>query len=410
MTTQLQQLQRVVAHAYDHAPAFRDKMDQAGVKPADIQSLADLQRIPITKKDEVVAMQKEKPPFGGLLAVPPTEVTHICMSPGPLYEAIGKEKASSVAFAEGFAASDLIAGDVVMNTFSYHLVPAGLMVDEALCNMGATVVPTGVGNTDLQVKIMMDLRANGYVGTPSFLMTLLKRAEELGLPRQALPMRKALFSAEPLPPSLRKSFEEEYSIHTTNAYATAELGLLGYDCQARTGWHVPESVIVEITDPATGEPLGPGQVGEVTVTAFDLTFPLIRFAVGDLSAWAPGDCPCGRASSRLVGWLGRVGDAVKVRGMFVHPTQLAEAMQRTPHVVAYQAVITRSAVRDEFTLKVELSDDMPSPEKNLHTSLLTAIPEAVQALCRVSVDKVAVVERGSISADAKKIVDERKWE
>jgi len=405
MSTLLSQLQRVVSHAYEHAPIYREKMDKVGIKPADIRSLADLPRIPITKKDEVVALQKERPPFGGLLAVSPREVTHIFMSPGPIYEPVGRERASAAAFAEGLAASGIGQGDVVLNTFSYHLVPAGLMVDEALCNMGATVVPAGVGNTDLQVKAMMDLKANAYVGTPSFLMTLLKRAEEMGIGRQALPIRKALFSAEPLPPSLRQSFEQDYGIYTTNAYATAELGLLGYDCQARTGWHVPAGVIIEITDPATGEPLGPGQVGEVTVTAFDLTFPLIRYAVGDLSAWAMGDCPCGRASPRLVGWLGRVGDAVKVRGMFVHPSQLAEAMKQVPEVATYQAVITRPAHRDELTLRVELVTEAPDQD-----ALREAIGKAVQALCRVSVDKVEFVARGAIPPEAKKIVDERKWE
>lgn len=404
MSTLLSQLQRIVAHAYEHAPTFREKMDKAGIKPADIRSLADLPRLPITKKDEVVALQKERPPFGGLLAVPLEEVTHIFVSPGPIYEPVGKERASA-AFAEGLTAAGIGKGDVVLNTFSYHLVPAGLMVDEALCNMGATVLPTGVGNTDLQVKVMMDLKANAYVGTPSFLMTLLKRAEEMGIPRQALPMRKALFSAEPLPPSLRQSFEQDYGIRTTNAYATAELGLLGYDCEARSGWHVPTGIIIEITDPATGEPLGPGQVGEVTVTAFDFTFPLIRYAVGDLSAWAVGDCPCGRTSPRLVGWLGRVGDAVKVRGMFVHPSQLAEAMKQVPQVAAYQAVVTRPAHRDELTLRVELAAEVPDL-----AAVQETIGKAVQALCRVSVDKVEFVARGAIPPEAKKIVDERKWE
>ncbi|MBI4758568.1 MAG: AMP-binding protein [Chloroflexi bacterium] len=397
-------LQEIVAYAYERAPAVREKLERAGAKPGEIRTVADLARIPVTKKDDLVALQKAAPPFGGFLAVPPQSLKHVFFSPGPLYDPQGAEEDLARAAAKAFHAAGFGPGDIVINAFSYHLVPAGLLLDGALQALGATVVPTGVGNTDLQVKIMVDLRATGYVGTPSFLLTLLKRAEELGIPRPVLPLKRALFTAEPLPPSLRKAFEEDYGLATANAYATAELGLLGYECSQKSGFHIPAEVIVEITDPATGEPLGPGEPGEVVVTTFNRTYPLVRFGTGDLSAYTAEPCPCGRTSARLVAILGRVGDAVKVRGMFVHPTQLAEALSRFPEVARYQGVVTRLEHRDLFTLRVELGAEGADRQ-----ALSEGIQAQVRALCRVGLDRLEWMALGTIPAEAKKLVDERTW-
>jgi phenylacetate-CoA ligase len=401
-----ERLQAIICHAYDNAPGFRRIMDQAGITPDDVQTVADLERVPVTSKDRLIQLQQEDPPFGGFLAVPPSQLTHIFMSPGPLYDPEGPEEVSAQAAAEAFHAAGFGPDDIVINTFMYHLVPAGLLLDQALRSLGCTVVPTGVGNTDLQVKIMLDLKVTGYVGTPSFLMTLIQKAEESGLNfKEQFALKRALFTAEPYPPSLRQTFEGTYGLSTSQAYGTADLGLVAYECEAAAGLHFSDEVIVEIVDSATGRRLGPGQAGEIVVTTFSRTYPLIRFGTGDLSAYTDEPCSCGRTSPRLIAIMGRVGDAVKVRGMFVHPNQIRAAVARFPAIARAQGVITRPAHRDEFTLKVELSD--PEADKDALSKDLSA---AVKEICRVSVDNIIFVEPGTIPADARGIVDERTWE
>lgn len=400
------QLTQFVKHAYTHAPAVKRIFDDAGVTPDDVKTVADLERVPVTSKDTLAQLQREQPPFGGFLAADPRSLKHIYLSPGPLYEPHGEEEALVRVAADIFRIAGFQRGDVVLNTLSYHLVPAGLLLDGALQRVGACVVPAGVGNTELQVKIMLDLKVNGYAGTPSFLMTLIKKAEELGLRfKEQFALHHTLFTAEPYPPSLRAQFEGIYGLKTTNVYATAELGFLAYDCEQKSGLHLADDVIIELVDPATGKRTGPGEPGEVVVTTFNATYPIIRLGTGDLAAYTDEPCPCGRPSLRLTGLLGRVGDAVKVRGMFVHPNQLKMAIAKFPAITRVQGVVTRPETRDEFSLMVELAEEVADRE-----ALRRGLHSAVRELCRVGVDRIDFVLPGTIAPDAKMIVDHRQWD
>lgn len=399
------ELARFVKHAYANAPAVRKIFDAAGISPKDIKTVADLDRVPVTSKDRLVELQRELPPFGGFLAADPKRLKHIFLSPGPLYEPHGAEKAVTRVAGDLFRIAGFKRGDVVLNTLSYHLVPAGLLLDGGLQRVGATVVPSGVGNTELQVKMMLDLNITGYAGTPSFLMTILKKAEEMGINvKEQLALRRALFTAEPYPPSLRAQFEGVYGFKTLNVYATAELGFLAYDCAAQQGLHFADGVVVQVSDPATAKHVAAGEAGQVVVTTFNETYPTLRLGTGDLAIYMDAPCACGNAAPRLM-LVGRVGDAVKVRGMFVHPNQLKAAMSRFPAIARGQGIITRPDVRDDFTLRVELADQGVDCD-----ALTQGLSAAVREVCRVGVDKIEFVSAGTIAADAKAMVDERKWE
>jgi len=398
------ELARFVKSVYATTPAVKKIFDDAGIKPADIKRVADLERVPVTTKDQLVEMQKAAPPFAGFLNTNAKKLKHIFLSPGPLYEPHGAEKALVKTAAQVFRIAGFQRGDIVLNTLSYHLVPAGLLLDAGLQAVGATVVPSGVGNTELQVKMMLDLRVNGYAGTPSFLMTIIKKAEEMGLDfKKSFALTHTLFTAEPYPPSLRAEFHGKYGLKTLNAYATAELGFLAYDCDAQQGLHFADGVIVQVCDPTTGLPVQAGEAGQVVVTTFNETYPTIRLGTGDLAVYLDAPCTCGCTTPRLM-LVGRVGEAVKVRGMFVHPNQLKAAAAKFPAIARVQAIVTRpDNVRDTLTLNVELAQADVDREK-----LSREFAEAVRGLIRVSVDQVEFVP--AIAADAKMIVDERKWE
>jgi phenylacetate-CoA ligase len=405
-------LKHIIQHAYANAPAVKEIMDRAGVSPDDVQGVADLDKIPVTSKDRLVELQAADPPFGGFLAVPPTQLKRIYFSPGPLYDPQGSKEDLTQAAAEALEAAGWGPGDIVLNSLSYHLVPAGLLLDEALTALGITVIPGGVGMSQLQVKMMLDLQVTGYVGTPSFLATLIEEAKKMGADtkrpldfKEAFALRSALVTAEPLPPSLRQRFEEEYGIKVVNAYGTADLGLLGYECSAGSGFHVPGGLIVQVVDPETGASLGPGAVGEIVATTFNETYPLIRFGTGDLAFYTDEACACGRSSKRLVALVGRAGEAVKVRGMFVHPNQVRFAIGNFPAVARTQAVVTRPEHRDELVFRVELADENVDRDQ-----LATALGEALRAACRVKADRIEFVEPGTIPSGAKVILDQRTWD
>lgn len=394
------ELARLVKHAYAHAPAIKKIFDDAQIKPGEIKRVADLERVPVTSKDKLARMQQENPPFGGFLAVKPRRLKHIFLSPGPLYEPHGAEKALVKTAGQVFKLAGFKRGDIALNTLSYHLVPAGLLLDAGLRAAGATVVPSGVGNTELQVKMMLDLRVTGYAGAPSFLMTIIKKAEEMGLNfKEKFVLRHALFTAEPYPPSLRQQFEGVYGLETLNAYATAELGFLAYDDETKTCLRFAEGVVVEIVDPQTGKRVGAREPGEVVVTTFNETYPIIRLGTGDMAIYADD-------SFQTMMLVGRVGEAVKVRGMFVHPNQLKLAMSKFPAIARVQGVVTRpDNVRDHFKIKVELAQPIGEPD-----ALSTSFANVVRDLCRVGVDQVEFISAGSLAADAKVMVDDRKWE
>ena len=399
-----ERLTHIIQHAYANAPAVKSILDAAGVSPDDIQTLADLDKIPVTSKDKVVELQAADPPFGGFLAVPLDTLQHVFLSPGPLYEPSADESAMMDTIRDMFAIAGFTAGDVVINTFGYHLIPTGLALDQVLTQIGATVIPAGVGNADLQVKMMLDLGVTAYIGTPSWLMALIQKAEERGLDFGQFSLRKALVSAEPLPPALRQTFVEKYGLSVTNAYGTADLGFLAYNTEGGLPMRLVRTPIIQVVNPETGQSAGPGETGEVVVTTFNETYPLIRLGTGDLAINldpAPGES---RQEERSIILVGRVGDAVKVRGMFVHPNQLRFALAQIPGIARAQAVVARPENRDELTLRVVLADEAADRD-----ALITGLSTAVQSTCRVRPDRIEFVAADAIAEGARLILDERTW-
>jgi phenylacetate-CoA ligase len=398
-------LAETVAYAYRHAPAVKKLLDKAGVAPGDIRAVKDLEKLPVTRKTDLLELQGAALPFGGILTAPPENVERVFISPGPIYE---MQPSSVKWFAKSFWAAGVRKGDVVINTFTYHMSPAGILFHEAIRDCGATVVVAGTGNTDLQIQIMKDLRVTGFVGTPSFLNTVIKRAEEMGHNvKKDFFIKRAWFTGEMLPPSLRKSFEKGYSIDTFQAYAVTEPGgAIAYECHQKNGMHLMDEYVTEIVDPETGRQLGAGEVGEIVTTQLqNKDWGLIRFGTGDLSAYITEPCPCGRTAYRITGIVGRAGDAVKVRGMFIVAKQAEQAIMGFRQVAKYLLIVGRSQHRDEMTLKVELRDSGIDREK-----LTIDINNRFQDICRIKIDKVEFVSAGTIDEKQQGIKDERKWE
>jgi len=397
MSDQLnQKLQQTLTHLYTHAPGFKKRLDDAGLTPADLQSVADLSRLPVLRKDDLIELQKQDPPFGGMLAVPLGNLRRVFQSPGPINEP-EPETADAGNWAPGLQAAGFKAGDVAINAFGYHLTPAGASLEDGLRTLGCVVIPGGIGNQEQQIQACASFAASGYVGLPSYLKALLDKADELGY---TLNINKAFVLAEPLPPSLRQELKER-GVAVYQAYGTAECGNLGYECEAINGWHIPDDVIVQICDINSGEPLPYGESGEVVVTLLHEHYAIVRFGVGDLSSIIAEPCACGRTSLRLNGWQGRVGAATKVRGMFLHPKQLGDMMARFSDVIAYQAVITRAEHKDFLALHVVLAPSANS----------AALPAAIQQTARDTIKfrlEVEVVD--ALPANAPPIRDERTWE
>jgi phenylacetate-CoA ligase len=395
-----------VRHAYENAPATRRKMDSAGVKPAEVRDVADLAGIPLTRKADLKSIQKLELPFGGLAAVPPRAMRRIYVSPGPTYDPEGKEE-THWRWEKAFVAAGFRPHDIVQNTFMYHFSPAGLMFDEGLIRIGCTVIPAGVGNTEMQAQVMRDLAVTGYVGTPSFLMTILEKGKEMGIvPGDGLSLQVALVAAEMLPESLRKRFQEEFGIQVRQAYGTADAGSLGYECFEAKGMHIPDEIVLELVDPATGEQIGPGKIGEVVVTLPNATYPLVRFATGDLSISTNDPCPCGRTSARLLRIVGRVDQVTKVKGVFVHPEQVMEIERKLPEVASLQLVIDRVGHEDMMMIQAVLAEgESPSDELPLRTR----ISEIAREVTRLK-GEVVFVEETDLAEKEKKIIDKRKWE
>jgi phenylacetate-CoA ligase len=403
-TSQTERLRHIIQHAYAQAPAVREILDAAGISPDDVQTLADLAKIPVTSKDRLAELQAADPPFGGFLAVPLDTLQHVFFSPGPLYEPSAGESAVMDTVREVFGIAGFGAGDVVLNAFGYHLIPTGLALDQVLTEIGATVIPAGVGNAGLQLKMMLDLGVTGYIGTPSWLMALIEKAEENSLDFSQFSLSKVLVSAEPLPPALRQAFVESYGLSVTNAYGTAELGFLACNTEGGLPMRLLGMPIIQVVNPETGLTANPGETGEVVVTTFNETYPLIRLGTGDLAVNmdpAPGES---RQEERSIILVGRVGDAVKVRGMFVHPNQLRFALGQVAGVARAQAVVTRPENRDELTLRV-VADESAD-----HEALTNGLGIAVQSACRVQVDRVEFIAADALGEDAQAILDERRWE
>jgi phenylacetate-CoA ligase len=394
-----------MTHTYRHSPVVKKLFDDAGVKPDQILEFKDFERLPITRKTDLMEMQKANPPYGGFIAMPVENVERLFISPGPIYEI---QPSRFKWFGKAFWAAGFRKGDVAINTFTYHMSPAGILFHEGIRDCGATVVVAGTGNTDLQIQIMRDVKVTAFVGTPSYLMTVIKRAEDMNLNiKKDFFLKRAWFTGEMLPPSLRKIFENDYAIDTYQTYAVTEPGgALAYECKYKNGMHFMDEYITEIVDPETGKQLDDGQVGEIVTTQLhNKNWGLFRFGTGDLSYFDAGPCPCGRTTPRLQGIIGRTGDAVKVRGMFIVAKQADQAIIGFKQIARYQLIVGRRQHRDEMVLKVELKDRSADQNK-----LSLDINTKFQDLCRIKIDSFEFVAPGIIADKAPGLVDERKWE
>jgi len=397
-------LREFVQYTYNHSRAIKGKLEAAKIKPGEIKTIDDLQRLPITTKFDLVEMQKANLPFGGFEGVSLNKMRRIYILPGLIYEP-GEWEYWDTRWAEAMYACGFRPGDIVQNTFNYHMWPFAFMLDESLRMLGCTTVPTGVGNTQMQVKIMHQLKVTGYVGTPSFLMSIAERAEamEFDLGKD-FSLKVGFVGAEMLPETLRQRLEGDFGMTIRQCYGTVDVGCLGYECIEKRGMHVPDDVIVEIVDRDTGNRVPNGSPGEVVATNFNHTFPMIRYGTGDLSFISEEPCPCGRTSMRLMKILGRTDQVTKVKGTFIHPWQTDELMAKYPEVDKYQVVVSRSGYVDEMTFLVELADD--SVDRDL---LKGRLERDIQEALNVK-GKIEFVRKGVIFDKHKKIEDKRRWE
>jgi len=388
-----------VAHAQSRSAAFAEIL--RGVDASSITSRAALARLPVTRKSELLERQKAQrasDPFGGFSSlVRGPQMTRVFASPGPIYEPEGATRdywrAGRALFAAGFR-----SGELVHNAFSYHMTPGAFILESGAHAVGCTVFPAGTGQTEQQLQAIAELRPDAYTGTPSFLRILLEKAAEAGVDVSSI--RKASVGGEACPPSLTAWFAEQ-GVAVYQTYATADLGLVAFETSAREGLVVDEGVIVEIVRPGTGDPVAEGEVGELVVTSLNPAYPLVRFGTGDLSAVLPGACPTGRTAPRIKGWMGRADQTTKVRGMFVHPSQVADIARRFPQVHKARLVVSGEMANDQMCLQVEAS--------GAHDDLAERIESAVRDITKLRA-QVQLVQPGSLPNDGKVIEDARSYQ
>jgi phenylacetate-CoA ligase len=397
-----------IAHAQHHAGAYAATL--AGVDAAAINSRAALARLPVLRKHELLERQQAArehgagpDPFGGFATIgwralgSLRRAQRVYQSPGPIYEPEGTA-ADYWRLARAMHAAGLRGGDLVHNSFSYHLTPGGLMMETGALALGCTVFPGGVGNTELQLQAMAALKPDAYIGTPSFLKILVEKAAEAGTGIGSL--KKALLGGEAFPPSLRDWLIER-GIQGFQSYATADVGLVAYETAAREGLVLDEGVIVEIVRAGSADPVEDGEVGEVVVTTLNPDYPLIRFGTGDLSAVLPGPCPTGRTNTRIRGWLGRADQTAKVRGMFVHASQVAEVVKRHPEIARARLVVEGEMSNDRMTLRAELAQAAPE-------GLADRVAQSLRDVTKLRGD-IVWAQPGQLPNDGKLIEDARSY-
>lgn len=386
----------LIAEATRRSPAFAQRLRSTGVGTSEITDIASLDRIPVLSKDELTEQQNKRPPFGGLLA-DDARVRRIFQSPGPIYEP-EEAVADPWRWRAALEAAGFTSDDIVLNAFAYHLSPAGAMFEEAALSLGCAVVPGGIGNMELQARACSDLGVTAYIGLPSYLNSLFTTAEDAGLDPSSWPLEKAFVTAEPLPTSLRETLHRRLSV-VRQGYGTAETGNLGYECERMEGLHLPSDALVQICDLTTGEALWDGREGQVVATLFQTHYPMIRLGTGDLSRFLTGPCSCGIETPRIAGWLGRIGEAVKVRGMFLHPRQVEAVMSDVEGIEAYRFLVERAEHKDMLRCEV-----VAAP--NADPDLPARIKDRIRSALRFSVE-VHLVE--SIDEEQGVIVDTRSW-
>ena len=390
----MDKLARQVAHAKEATSHYFHAL--AGINPFGIVTREALANLPLTRKRDLIDLQKKSLPFGGLNSLAPRDAKRVFASPGPIYEMQGKDidpwRMARALYAAGFR-----HGDLIHNCFSYHFTPGAFMFEGGARKLGCPVFPGGTGQTEQQVQAIADLRPQGYVGTPSFLRIIVERAAEMGVDISSL--RKACVSGEALP-TVTRDWLRERGISVRQCYATADIGAIAYETDAEDGLVVEEELLVEIVRPGTGDPVAPGEVGEVVVTTFNADYPLIRFATGDLSAVLPGRSRCGRTNMRLKGWLGRADQTTKVKGMFVHPEQLADLARRHPEIHRLRLVVDNPDGQDRMVLHCETEGGSEALAK----AMVASLREATKLR-----GEVAFCAAGSLPNDGKVIEDSRTY-
>jgi phenylacetate-CoA ligase len=388
---QLTQLPEHIARAVT-APGWAKQL--AGVDPASVTSRAALAKLPLLRKSDLIALQKEHPPFGGFNISQPGTLRRLLMSPGPIFEPEGGGidwwGVAPALYSAGFR-----AGDIVHNAFSYHLAPGGFIMESGAHALGCAVIPAGVGNTELQIDAIAHFRPSGYVGTPDFLKILLDAAAQFK--KDVSSLKRGLVSAAALPLSLRQELSSR-GVAVLECYATADVGVIAYESSAREGMIVSENLIVEIVRPGTGDPVADKETGEVVVTSFNPDYPMIRFATGDLSAVLAGPSPCGRTNMRIKGWMGRADQTTKIRGIFVHPSQITEVAKRHPELHRVRLVVTREGEQDTMTLMAEAASHAED--------LAGALAVTLQSVTKLR-GEVKLIAPGGLPNDGKIIVDQR---
>jgi phenylacetate-CoA ligase len=384
-----------VEHAKNNAPYYKKRL--ADFNCENLSSLSDICKLPVIRKSELLEMQKENAPFAGLLAMSKNELTHIFVSPGPIYEP-GSVRHDFWRFARTLYAAGFRSGNLIHNCFSYHFTPAGMMAENGAHALGCSIIPAGVGQTEMQVNTISDLRPDGYVGTPSFLKIILEKADELG--QDVSSINKALVSGEALAPSIRNFFVDR-GIRTQQCYATADLGIIAYETKAQDGLVIDEGIYLEIVRPGSGDPVSDGEVGEIVVTSLNPDYPLIRFATGDLSAIMDGNSPCGRTNKRIKGWMGRADQTTKARGMFIRPEQVNKVTKRHEEIIKARLVVDWVNNADQIKLICESN----TPD----TSLAEKIATSFRDICKLR-GEVEWVKPGSLPNDGKLIDDIRRYD
>ncbi len=392
-------LPNLIEHAQSNASGWAKHL--AGVQPRDIINRAALAQLPVLRKSELKELQAAQLPFGGLATRAPGQVPRLFMSPGPIFEpqAHGNDpwRVARALFAAGIR-----PGHVIQNCFGYHLTPGAWMVDEGARHLGCAVIPAGIGQTEQQIEVIRALKPDAYVGTPSFLRILIEKSQELKLDISNL--KRALCAAEALPPSLRQWFHNNGIERVLQWYGTAELGCVAYESEAMQGMIVDEDCLIEVVRPGTGDPISDGEVGELVVTCFNMDYPMIRFGTGDLTAILAGFSPCGRTNTRIKGWLGRADQTAKVRGMFVHPAQVAQLCKRHPQIAKARLVISGEMANDQMHLHCEpLAGETPSAALNQE------IVQSVRDITKLR-GELTWVGIGSLPNDGKVIDDTRKYD
>ncbi len=393
------QLKDLLTYAYRYSEDVKKRFDRAQFQVGKFKQLADLKHIPILKKKELIFLQSMGPRLGGLLTKDLGDLRRVFLSPGPIFDPEDRED-DYWGWTEGFYATGFRSGDVVQVTFNYHLTPAGLMFEEPLRNLGCAVMPAGPGNSATQLEIMQKLRVTGYVGTPSYLMHLAQKGEESGLNlRKDLFLEVAFVTGEKFSEKMRANLEKKFDLIMRQGYGTADVGCIGYECFHKNGLHIANRAFVEICHPDTGIPLKDGEVGEIVVTAFNKTYPLIRLATGDLSYIDRAPCPCGRTSPRLGNIVGRVDTTARIKGMFVYPHQVEQVISRFEEIKRWQIEVVNPGGIDEMTLMIEASNFKREDE------LLHIFREKIKLR-----PELKVLAPGTLPAQIRPIEDKRKWD